>query len=61
MLQGWHAWALMNYEAVLFYKEQSSSQPPSAHPSSADLHSFSSAPRGDGHSLSPRPESVSTL
>ncbi|XP_076451616.1 serine/threonine-protein kinase mTOR-like isoform X2 [Babylonia areolata] len=58
LYKAWHAWALMNYEAVLFYKDQNPNLPPSAHPSSADLQSYAS--RGDApHSLSPRPESYS--
>ncbi|KAK7093536.1 serine/threonine-protein kinase mTOR-like isoform X2 [Littorina saxatilis] len=61
LYKAWHAWALMNYEAVLFYKEQGApTLPPSAHPSSADLLAYSAAPRGDAPSLSPRPESYSS-
>ncbi|KAK7494179.1 hypothetical protein BaRGS_00014652, partial [Batillaria attramentaria] len=54
--KAWHALALMNYEAVLFYKEQG--QLPSAHPSSADLTSYGSTPRFETFPTSPKPDST---
>nr|KAG5704724.1 hypothetical protein BaRGS_005180 [Batillaria attramentaria] len=54
--KAWHALALMNYEAVLFYKEQG--QLPSAHPSSADLTSYGSTPRFETFPTSPKPDSL---
>lgn len=59
--QAWHAWALMNYEAVLFYKEQAGTVPSSNNASSADLTAFG-ATRGlavDSYPLTPKTESVS--
>ena len=52
ILQAWHAWALMNYEAVLFYKqmnqtEEGTPQTPAEIGATSKLE------------LSPRPESVS--
>lgn len=50
----------MNYEAVLFYKEQGAIIPPSISPSSADLSTVGT-PRLtiDAYPNTPKPESVS--
>lgn len=55
LYKAWHAWALMNYEAVLFFKEQGAHMPASAHPSTVDMQAYG-ASRGDAPA-SPRPES----
>lgn len=54
--KAWHAWALMNYESVLFYKELGVL--PSTNPSSADLTAYATTPRLETFPpASPKPES----